>query len=195
MHPRLRFPGFATKTLLLSLIFWQLPYCFPRSLEIAQAQDIMPTLLDGNYQFCSQPETKDSPLGAGICFWFRKVNNRVVGYYGYPQSDDSICVSGEVKGNLATGEALAVSWPGSPWEKMPQSSFDWDEEGRLKLNHPIRIHNSESVGGSMDWIQFRSAVLNFEGFSRYRQVSIGQDKIPESCSVKDITKTWQIGNR
>lgn len=191
MHPHFRFLGFGTTTLLLSLIFWQLPLFSGRSSAIAQTQDVMATLPDGNYQFCSQPEKKDSPFGAGVCFWFRKVNNRVVGDYGYPQSDDSICVSGEVQGNLATGEALAVSWPGNPWEKIPPFPVDWHEEGRLKLNQGSIIHTSDSEDGHIDWIQFRSAVLNINGFSRYRQVGIGENKIPKSCSVKDITETWK----
>jgi hypothetical protein len=194
MHPRFRFLGFTT-TLLLSLSFWQLPPFSGRSSGIAQAQDVMATLPDGNYQFCSQPETKDSPFGSGVCFWFRKVNNRVVGAYGYPQSDDSICISGEVKDNLATGEALAVSWPGSPWENIPQSPVDWDEEGRLKVAVGSIIHTSNSEDGRIDWIQFRSTALNLNGFYRYTKVGIDEDKIPASCSVKDITKTWQIGNR
>ncbi|MBD2013626.1 hypothetical protein H6F96_06495 [Microcoleus sp. FACHB-53] len=187
MHPRFRFLCFTT-TLLLSLSFWELPLLFRRSSGIAHAQDVMATLADGNYQFCSQPETKDSPFGSGVCFWFRKVNNRVVGNYGYPQSDDSICVNGEVQGNLATGEALAVSWPGSPWENIPQSPVDWDEEGRLKLNKGGIIHTSGSKAERIDWIQFRSAVLNFKGFYRYTQVGMDEQKIPESCSVKDITE-------
>lgn len=187
MHPRFRFLCFTT-TLLLSLSFWELPLLFRRSSGIAHAQDVMATLADGNYQFCSQPETKDSPFGSGVCFWFRKVNNRVVGNYGYPQSDDSICVNGEVQGNLATGEALAVSWPGSPWENIPQSPVDWDEEGRLKLNKGGIIYTSGSKAERIDWIQFRSAVLNFKGFYRYTQVGMDEEKIPESCSVKDITE-------
>jgi hypothetical protein len=192
MHPRFRFLGFTT-TLLLSLSFWELPLLFRRSSGIAHAQDVMATLADGNYQFCSQPETKDSPFGSGVCFWFRKVNNRVVGNYGYPQSDDSICVNGEVQGNLATGEALAVSWPGSPWENIPQSPVDWDEEGRLKLNQGGIIHTSGSKDERIDWIQFRSAVLNFNGFYRYTQVGMDEEKIPESCSVKDITEALNRG--
>jgi hypothetical protein len=190
MHPRFRLLGFATTTLLLSLFFWQLPLLSRRSSGIAHAQDGMATLPDGNYQFCSQPETKDSPFGAGVCLWFRKVNNRVVGNYGYPQSDDSICVSGEVQDNLATGEALAVSWPGRSWEDIPQSPVDWDEEGRLKVGQGSIIHTSGSKDERIDWIQFRSAVLNFKDFYRYSQVGMGEEKIPESCSVKEITETW-----
>jgi hypothetical protein len=191
MHPGFRFLSFSTTTLLLSLIFWQLSFVLRRSPFLAQAQDVIATLPDGNYQFCSQPETKDSPFGAGVCFWFRKVNNRVVGDYGFPQTDDSICVSGEVKENLATGDALTVSWPGRPWENIPQSPSDWDEEGRLKLGQGSIIHSSNSEGGRIDWIQFRSAVLNLNGFYRYHKVGIGENKIPESCSVKGITETWK----
>lgn len=191
MHPRFKLFRFATTTLLLSLSFWQLSFALRRSPLVAQAQDVIATLPDGNYQFCSQPETKDSPFGAGVCFWFRKVNNRVVGDYGYPQSDDSICVSGEMNGNLATGEALAISWPGRVWENIPKSPFYWDEESRLQLNQASTIHSSGSKDERTDWIQFRDAALNLSGFYRYQNVGMSEDKIPNSCSVKGITETWQ----
>ncbi|GAB4201544.1 MAG: hypothetical protein Fur006_54090 [Coleofasciculaceae cyanobacterium] len=191
MHPRFKFFGFATTTLLLSLTFWQLSFVLRRSPLTAQAQDVIATLPDGNYQFCSQPETKESPFGAGVCFWFRKVNNRVVGDYGYPQSDDSICVSGEIQGNLATGEALAISWPGRVWENIPKSPFYWDEENRLQLHQASTIHTSGTKDERTDWIEFRNAALNLSGFYRYQTVGMGEDRIPKSCSVQSITETWK----
>jgi hypothetical protein len=191
MHPRFKLFSFATTTLLLSLSFWQLSFVLRRSPLVAQAQDVIATLPDGNYQFCSEPETKDSPFGAGVCFWFRKVNNRVVGDYGYPQSDDSICVSGEMNGNLATGDALAISWPGRVWENIPKSPFYWDEENRLQLHQSSTIHTSGTKDERTDWIQFRNAALNLSGFYRYQNVGMSEDRIPKSCSVQGITETWK----
>jgi hypothetical protein len=191
MHPRFKLFSFATTTLLLSLSFWQLSFVLRRSPSVAQAQDVIATLPDGNYQFCSEPETKDSPFGAGVCFWFRKVNNRVVGDYGYPQSDDSICVSGEMNGNLATGDALAISWPGRVWENIPKSPFYWDEENRLQLHQSSTIYTSGTKDERTDWIQFRNAALNLSGFYRYQNVGMSEDRIPKSCSVQGITETWK----
>jgi hypothetical protein len=191
MHPRFKLFSFATTTLLLSLSFWQLSFVLRRSPLVAQAQDVIATLPDGNYQFCSQPETKDSPFGAGVCFWFRKVNNRVVGDYGYPQSDDSICVTGEMNGNLATGEALAISWPGRVWENIPKSPFYWDEENHLQLHQASTIHSSGTKDERTDWIEFRNATLNLSRFYRYQNLGMSADRIPKSCSVQGITETWK----
>ncbi|WP_256973546.1 hypothetical protein [Nostoc sp. T09] len=41
-------------------------------------------LADKNYQFCTQSDPQDWRDGAGVCFAFAKIGNRVDGYYGYP---------------------------------------------------------------------------------------------------------------
>ncbi|MGK7871869.1 MAG: hypothetical protein AB4426_00650 [Xenococcaceae cyanobacterium] len=152
----------------------------------AQVQYVIATLPDGNYQFCSEPEPKDWLLGAGVCFWFRKVDNRLVGYYGYPHSSNFInCVSGEVDNNILTGEALAISWPGHRWIEIPKSTFEWDEEGRLKLSRGSIVHTEGDEGGGTDWIQFLSATLDLNGFYRYSADKVSQMKSPpESCEIE-----------
>jgi hypothetical protein len=48
------------------------------------------TLVNGNYQFCSEPPPSDWRSGAGVCFNFVKIGDRASGYYGYPYTDDFI---------------------------------------------------------------------------------------------------------
>lgn len=191
MHPRFKFLSVAVTTLLFSLSLLQFPGVVRRSAWIAQAQDLMATLPDGNYQFCSEPEVKDLPFGSGVCFWFSKANNRVVGNYGYPYSDIFICVSGAVEGNTAQGEALAVSWPGETWENIPETSFQWDEEGNLTLDNGSIIDTSDSDLGRTDWIEFRNAKLELNGFYQYRESAVDSSSIPKSCSVEGVKNAYQ----
>jgi hypothetical protein len=148
----------------------------------AQIQPRVATLADGNYQFCSQPDPRNWQDGAGVCFVFQKFDRQVDGYYGYPHSDNFICVKGQVEDNAIGGEALQISWAGYEWTDIPQSAFQWDWEGRLTLsrgNIVRTINNVEgnnvegnnvegnNVEGRIDWILFRQAVLNLNGFYQY----------------------------
>jgi hypothetical protein len=136
--------------------------------KIVQSPSLVATLGDGNYQFCSQIDPQDWRDGAGICFNFAKVGNLVDGYYGYPHSDDFICVRGKVNSNAIAGEALALSWAGNEWVNIPTSAFTWDREGRLTLHQGNIIRSINQGGeGRMDWIKFDSALLNLDGFYQY----------------------------
>jgi hypothetical protein len=132
-----------------------------------QTQSAIATLANGNYQFCSQPDANDWRDGVGVCFNFAKVGNHVEGYYGYPHSDNFICVKGEVNGNFITGEALAISWADHQWLNIPKSTFQWDSEGRLTLSQGNIVRTANDEAGRIDWILFRSAALNASGFYRY----------------------------
>lgn len=133
----------------------------------ANAQNAIATLVDGNYQFCSQPKPSDWRSGAGVCFNFVKIGDRVDGYYGYPHSDDSICVRGKVRDGLITGEALATSWGGRQWISIPKTEFKWDEEGHLNLKDGKVIRTATDRGGRTEWILFSHASLNIKGFHQY----------------------------
>jgi hypothetical protein len=140
----------------------------PQTRKINQNQRYaIANLADGNYQFCSQPDPKDWRVGAGVCFNFGKISDRVDGYYGYPHSDDFICVRGKVNNNLITGEALEISWAVNPWNKIPESTFKWDSEGRLTLSQGSIIRTSNSENGRINWILFPKASLNITGFYQY----------------------------
>jgi hypothetical protein len=132
----------------------------------ANAQNAIATLANGNYQFCSQPQPHDWRNGAGVCFNFAKIGDRVDGYYGYPHTDDLICVRGSVKGSLVTGEALAMSWGGSQWISIPKTEFNWDQEGHLSLQDGRVIRTSKDRS---EWILFSHAKLNIGGFYQYQQ--------------------------
>lgn len=132
-----------------------------------QTQPMVATLADGNYQFCSQPDPHNWQDGAGVCFVFQKVARQVEGYYGYPHSDNFICIKGKVDDNLITGEALEISWTGHEWTDIPQSTFKWDLEGRLTLSQGSIIRTVDDVEGQIDWLLFRKAVLNLDGFYQY----------------------------
>ncbi|NDJ23232.1 hypothetical protein GS682_16630 [Nostoc sp. B(2019)] len=127
------------------------------------------SLANSNYQFCSQPDPKDWRDGAGVCFNFSKMGNRVNGYYGYPHSDDFICIRGVVNGDCITGEALAISWAANQLENRPESLFKWDSEGRLILSQGHLITTPDDNKDAVKWILYRNASLNVEGFYQYNR--------------------------
>jgi hypothetical protein len=131
-----------------------------------KTQQEIATLVNGNYQFCTEPPPSDWRSGAGVCFYFTKIGDRVSGYYGYPYTDELICLRGKVNSNLVIGEALMISWLGREWTSIPKTAFKWDEEGRLTLKGGKIIHTAIDGGGRTDWILFRSAVLDTKGFYR-----------------------------
>ncbi|MCM1984483.1 hypothetical protein [Lyngbya confervoides] len=47
---------------------------------------------NGLYQFCSQPDPQDWRDGEGVCLMLRKQDRLLQGYYGYPHSDEFICL-------------------------------------------------------------------------------------------------------
>jgi hypothetical protein len=146
---------------LISLI----PSSSPSVKQNVKTQTIS-TLTNGIYQFCSEPPPSDWRSGAGVCFNFVKISDRVNGYYGYPYTDDFICVRGKIKGNLFTGEALIMSWLGREWTSLPKTAFKWDEEGRLLLKDGKTIRTTIDKSGRTDWVLFGSAKLDTQGFYR-----------------------------
>jgi hypothetical protein len=142
----------------------------PSSLVIINAERqarSLDTLLDGSYQFCSQPEPSDWHDGAGVCLTFNKVGDHIEGYYGYPHSDRFICLQGGIVGNRITGDAMAISWPGVQWREIPTSAFAWDDEAHLTLAQGEIIHSTGEPSLIEDWILFHSAILNVDGFYQY----------------------------
>jgi hypothetical protein len=137
----------------------------PSVKQTASTQSIA-TLVNGSYQFCTEPPPSDWRSGAGVCFNFVKISDRVSGYYGYPYTDDFICVRGKIKRNLVTGEALMMSWLGREWISIPKTEFKWDEEGHLLLKDGKITRTTIDKSGRIDWILFSSAKLDTQGFYR-----------------------------
>ncbi|RCJ38391.1 hypothetical protein A6770_13680 [Nostoc minutum NIES-26] len=127
------------------------------------------TLANGNYQFCSQPDPKDWRDGAGVCLNFSKVGNRLNGYYGYPHSDNFICIRGTVDNNLIAGEALAILWGVNQLKNTPESAFKWDLEQRLTLSQGHLISTANNGEDAVKRILYRHASLNLEGFYQYNR--------------------------
>jgi hypothetical protein len=125
------------------------------------------SLANGNYQLCSQPAPKDWRDGAGVCFNFSKIENRVDGYYGYPHSDHFICIRGIVNGNHIIGEALAISWGVNLLKNTPESAFKWDSEGRLIVSQGRVISTTNDSEDGAKWILYRKASLDLQGFYQY----------------------------
>jgi hypothetical protein len=134
----------------------------------ANAQNAIATLANGNYQFCSQPKPNDWRNGAGVCFNFDKIGDRIDGYYAYPYSDDLICLRGKVSEGLITGEALSMSWDGRPWTNIPKTEFKWDQEEHLSLKDSKVIRTAMDRGGKTEWILFSYAKLDTGGFYQYQ---------------------------
>lgn len=126
-------------------------------------------LTNGNYQICSQPDPQDWRDGDGVCLNFAKVGNRVDGYYGYPHSENFICVRGKVKGNQIAGEALAILWLDHQQIEIPKSAFQWDLEGRLTLSQGSIIRTANDGEDVTNWILYRQAALNVDGFYQYNR--------------------------
>lgn len=161
------------------------------NLSVGQQADLahpISSLSDGNYQFCSETEPQDWSSGAGVCFWFRKVQDHIVGYYGYPNSDDFVnCLEGTINQNQVLGKAVIISWGGQGWSDIPQNKFAWDEEGNLQLNQGQIIHSIKSEEGDMDWIQFAEADLNLTGFYYYSSAKSSEMKPPSSsCDLEQL---------
>lgn len=49
----------------------------------SQTQPAIATLVNGNYQFCTEPPPNDWRTGAGVCFNFTKTGDRASGYYDW----------------------------------------------------------------------------------------------------------------
>jgi hypothetical protein len=132
------------------------------------------SLINGNYQFCSQPDPKDWRDGAGVCFNFNKNGNLVNGYYGYPHSDQFICIRGIVDadacGDCITGEGLGIAWDDLPLKNTPEAAeFKWDSEGHLTLSKGNILNTVNADEDNAKWILYRKASLNLEGFYQYNR--------------------------
>ena len=153
--------------------------------EQAHTKAVVATLPNGLYQFCSQPEPPKWPLGVGMCFWFHKMDQQVVGYFGFPHSSHFIdCISGEVNQNTVTGMAVAIPWPNEPWEEIPDTPLNWDDEGFLTLGAAQRIEIGPPTVEPKEVIQFGTATLQLEGFYRYSRDKVRQMQPPLlSCAI------------
>ncbi|ABA23343.1 conserved hypothetical protein [Trichormus variabilis ATCC 29413] len=125
-------------------------------------------LADGSYQFCSQPDPQDWRDGAGVCANFHKTAHHFNGYYGYPHSDNFICIRGNIKGNLIVGEALSILWADEQQNNISTSAFKWDSEERLTLSQGNLISTANHAD-AVQWIIYRQALLNLEGFYQYNR--------------------------
>ena len=135
-----------------------------------QAVDAQPTmerllmaLIDGTYQFCTEPDPQDWRDGAGACFNFVKQETTLDGYYGYPHSGDFICLRGQVTGDWLSGEGFVTSWAGQSWIEVPPEEIVWDREGRLFVSQADVIQHE----GRISQIVFRQARLDLQGLYQY----------------------------
>jgi hypothetical protein len=133
-----------------------------------QGEDAIAALPDGSYQLCSKPDPSDWRDGAGVCFIFKKTDQGIEGYYGYPNSDSFMCIRGAVKTNRIQGEGLAISWPGLVWDKIPDTESTWDAEGHLKITQGKIIRSVGKGEDRVDWLYFHQVVLDVNHFYHYR---------------------------
>ncbi|GAB1542797.1 hypothetical protein NUACC21_54710 [Scytonema sp. NUACC21] len=150
-----------------TLIDFTTPSAFASTNKNAQGQIAIATLANGKYQFCSQPDPKDWQDGAGVCFNFSKLGDRVDGYYGYPHSDRFVCIRGEINENAIAGKALELLWAVDSEPNISKSKLDWDSEGRLTLSQGNIIRSADGIDGTIHWVLFSNASLNVNGFYRY----------------------------
>lgn len=163
--------------------------------HLAQKSQDLAQLPTGVYQFCSQPEPQGWQLGEGVCFWFRKQGNAVVGYYGYPHSDRLIdCVSGQLQAQKLSGQALLVGWAGNEWPTQSQESA-WDNEGYFRFRSkpsilPVRVGTEQ-----VQLIRYSSVFLDLSHFYKYSVQKVQQmNPPPTSCDLQTWRKqTQQMG--
>lgn len=154
--------------------------------ERADSQAVVAALPNGLYQFCSKPEPQTWPLGLGLCFWFRKLNRQVIGYYGYPHSSHFIdCISGKVVRNTVTGTALEIPWFDELWEDIPTTPLIWDPEGFLILDKAQFLEKQGPDSEPMQVVRFGSAVLTLDGFYRYSRSKVRQMRPPPPSCTQD----------
>lgn len=134
-----------------------------------QAQpSILSELSNGNYQVCTQPPPKDWRQGEGVCLVFRKQNQQIEGYYGYPHSDGFVCLRGQLNDDRRiAGQAYLVAWEGNQSRTPPDTAFFWDEEHQLQLAQGKVIRNQRDRASESQWILFEKATLNFQSFYLY----------------------------
>lgn len=143
--------------------------------DIQAQTESFATLPNGNYQLCSGPEPapNDWHDGFGVCLVFEKVEQQVTGYYGYPHSDNFICLRGELTNHRVDGEALFLSWAGRRAMTEPEleqdETFVWDLEGRLTLTEGELVYDFEN-DRRMVWFWFHRAELDLENFYQYSEL-------------------------
>jgi hypothetical protein len=142
-------------------------------------------LEDAAYQFCSEPEPQDWRQGAGVCFWFKKSGNEVVGIYGYPHTGRYVdCISGSLERQSMVGEAVAIASSAEDWPQLPRRGLTWDDEGHLRLGSGKIVHREKHPATTLDLVHFRSAVLNLRGFYRYSSAKVKQmPTLPKTCDI------------
>jgi hypothetical protein len=142
------------------------------------------TFPDGHYQLCSKPDPMDWRDGAGVCFNFKKTGQTIEGYYGYPHSDEFVCIRGTATTNLIRGEGLALSWPGAVWYKVSDSELTWDAEGHLKIVQGKVVHSAGEGEDRIDWLRFHQVVLDVSGLYRYRSPKMTSPSV--LCDWKNL---------
>lgn len=156
-------------------------YCLP-----ALAQSIIQNVPNGGYLYCNNLPPNDG-VSVVTCFSFYKKGKQVIGYY-YPTNVKyaTVCVSGIVKNNIISGEAVYFVRPidkGAELElaaKFKQNQLKkWSggDSGRLRLARAIATSNT--IDGQVNpLVKFRKAELNLSGFKHYGDAT---RPIPKSC--------------
>ncbi len=128
-------------------------------------------LEDGRYQLCSQPEPDDWRDGAGVCLRLQKLGRFVQGYYGYPHSDNFICLQGYLQDTTLRGQAAApVGW-GWSYLDNPNVEFFWDQEQYLQLRGKDSQQRLDQTTG-YHWVLLPQATLDIKALHIYSTVQM-----------------------
>lgn len=152
-----------------------------RPLHTAQPNPTSPaiaSLTDGNYRYAtaqlpSSVVTDDELAEAGgFYFLFRKKGNKVIGNYAEIDSENVICIDGEINGNTVSGQAVEYSEP--PYKRATvinagENFATWDKAAALKVRRGKDLGNK---------VQYSSALLDLSRFKRY---NAGPQLPPTSC--------------
>ncbi|MFB6276375.1 MAG: hypothetical protein ABEI32_09555 [Halothece sp.] len=137
------------------------------------------SLPNGNYRLCSDAPPEDIQRVSGVCFRFRKQGEDIVGEYYYPYKGSKVCLTGEVKGNTITGQALekinATAKSSSNFARG-DSLENWQQDGFLQVGRAEK----ESSWGKSDYVHYRSAMLNLNNFYQFNS---GTVLPPKNCAI------------
>ncbi|NJN23140.1 MAG: hypothetical protein HC810_00320 [Acaryochloridaceae cyanobacterium RL_2_7] len=155
--------------------------------KITSLQELI-RMPDGQHQLCSEPEPDGYVMGSGICYWFNKSGKQLIGYYGVPNSDVFVdCVSGTIQDEKVVGEAIAISWDGSPFPNITeQKEITWET---LILSSASVEYEAPSRFGDISLIRFNKAELTPRDFYKYSpSKSQNMDTPPSNCNVQEWVK-------
>lgn len=165
----------------------------------ARSEQKIQNLQDGNYKFCSIPPPQETlteeeffiqlQTNNPTCFLFNKQGDIVVGdlYTTQTFGEDGICVGGKVNNNTLSGKASVTFYEGADYVKINTEEAIQSTRKYWLEKQVLSITESEYFSENVEfpYVVFKSALLNLNGFYRYRAGT----KLPSSSCMFKLLQT------